>query len=219
MVDMRGDGQTQFDGFEYNWFFRQKHWRSHIGFLSAGGWVRRRRWVRLMMRPARTHALEPSPSGTHTPAPHGVIEEVLQLEHHEAGVTRPPSVLLTSSDDEDERDVNVWQGKAVEDWARCHRALIRLGRDGRKLELWQRWLRQAESGADGHGKGKERAAPQKQWSEDDAPLPSQHTKFTTSTVDGMLAADMGYAIDPAAREHIAPVLRGHVSSLFVLINS
>jgi hypothetical protein len=27
-------------------------WRSSPGFINAGGWVRRRQWVRLMMRPA-----------------------------------------------------------------------------------------------------------------------------------------------------------------------
>ncbi|KAK2461912.1 hypothetical protein APHAL10511_006375 [Amanita phalloides] len=54
MIDMRSDtGEIQHDGFEYNWFFRKHHWRAEVGPLSAGGWVRRRRWIRLMMRPAK----------------------------------------------------------------------------------------------------------------------------------------------------------------------
>ncbi|KAF8350060.1 hypothetical protein F5887DRAFT_858528, partial [Amanita rubescens] len=48
MIDMRSDsGEVQYDGFEYNWFFRRHHWRAEVGPLSAGGWVRRRRWIRL----------------------------------------------------------------------------------------------------------------------------------------------------------------------------
>ncbi|KAF9526470.1 hypothetical protein CPB83DRAFT_896134 [Crepidotus variabilis] len=41
------------DGFEYNWLFRSSHWRPAPGPGGAGGWVRRRRWVRLMVREAR----------------------------------------------------------------------------------------------------------------------------------------------------------------------
>ncbi|KDN50314.1 hypothetical protein RSAG8_01650, partial [Rhizoctonia solani AG-8 WAC10335] len=61
MVDMRGDGEVQQDGYEYNWCFRSNGWRASIGSFNAGGWVRRRRWVRLMMRPANTGSpLSPS---------------------------------------------------------------------------------------------------------------------------------------------------------------
>ncbi|KAI0308199.1 hypothetical protein B0F90DRAFT_1680930 [Multifurca ochricompacta] len=52
MVDMRSEGEVHYDGFEYNWFFRRHKWRPEPGGFNAGGWVRRRRWVRLMMRPA-----------------------------------------------------------------------------------------------------------------------------------------------------------------------
>ncbi|KAG0708859.1 hypothetical protein DFH29DRAFT_345129 [Suillus ampliporus] len=65
MIDMRTDsGEVQYDGFEYNWFFREKNWHAEIGKLSTGAWVRRRRWVRLMMRPAQHTAghSEGSPS-------------------------------------------------------------------------------------------------------------------------------------------------------------
>lgn len=50
MVDMRNEN-VSYDGFEYNWSFRRHHWRRKAGRLNAGGWVRRRRWVRLMERP------------------------------------------------------------------------------------------------------------------------------------------------------------------------
>src|SRR6266511_997646 len=53
MIDMRSEstqGQVQHDGFEYNWVFRKHNWKAQVGPLNAGGWVRRRRWVRLMVR-------------------------------------------------------------------------------------------------------------------------------------------------------------------------
>lgn len=50
MIDMRNEN-ISYDGFEYNWFFRRHNWRRKAGRLNAGGWVRRRRWVRLMERP------------------------------------------------------------------------------------------------------------------------------------------------------------------------
>jgi len=60
-VDMRGDGEVQEDGFEYNWWFRQKGWRPMIGFWSTGAYVRRRRWMRLRyLTPPETSAKEPS---------------------------------------------------------------------------------------------------------------------------------------------------------------
>ncbi|KAG9001714.1 hypothetical protein FRB90_011546 [Tulasnella sp. 427] len=51
MVDMDGNGDTCADGWQYNWAFKKKGWRPHPGNLNAGGWVRRRHWLRLMMRP------------------------------------------------------------------------------------------------------------------------------------------------------------------------
>ncbi|KAI0689609.1 hypothetical protein BC835DRAFT_1282676 [Cytidiella melzeri] len=217
MVDMRGDGQSQYDGFEYNWFFRQKKWGPLVGFMSSGGWVRRRRWVRLMMRPAQTRAV--AASGNATPALHGIADELLQLQHTEAGATRPPSVMLTLNDEEEEEkeEASVWTGDLQGDWERCHRALMRLDRDGRRLEVWQRWLRPSNN-FDGQGldRRKTKAVPQKQWSEDSNPLPSQHDRYNTSTVDGMLTADTGVVLDPAPREHMARVLRAHGSEILEL---
>ncbi|KAF8321404.1 uncharacterized protein EI90DRAFT_2508250 [Cantharellus anzutake] len=51
LVQMGGNGGSH-DGFQYNWCFRQKGWRPYPGKFNSGGWVRRRRWIRLMMRPA-----------------------------------------------------------------------------------------------------------------------------------------------------------------------
>ncbi|KIP11951.1 hypothetical protein PHLGIDRAFT_82488, partial [Phlebiopsis gigantea 11061_1 CR5-6] len=120
MVDMRGDGQTQYDGFEYNWVFRAKNWRPFVGALSAGGWVRRRRWVRLMVRPA----IARKPSGDAIgEAASGVLEGLSRQA--ETGATRPPSVLVTSESDEydsnfgEDDAVQVWTGDVERDWQHC----------------------------------------------------------------------------------------------------
>lgn len=210
---MVGDGHTQYDGFEYNWFFRTKHWSPLVGFMSAGGWVRRRRWVRLMVRPAIGRPHTGTASGTATPALRGISEELLRLRHTEAGATRPPSIMpsVDSGKEEQEEEAHVWTGDAEGDWERCHRALIHLDRDGRRLEVWERWLRAPAPPKDGvTRKLNVTAPPQKQWSEDSQPLPSQHAQFTSSTVDGMLAADTGIVLEPAPREHVAAVLHNHV---------
>ncbi|KAG8219812.1 hypothetical protein J3R82DRAFT_785 [Butyriboletus roseoflavus] len=122
MIDMRTDlGEVQHDGFEYNWHFRDKHWHSQIGTLGAGAWVRRRRWIRLMMRPANhTHGHNPPCNGIRTtilvcPASN---PSLLELDHHEP---------------------HLWDG-GEQDWQHVHRLLKQLGRDGRKLELWRVWL-------------------------------------------------------------------------------
>jgi hypothetical protein len=207
MVDMSGNGRSQYDGFEYNWFFRQKHWSPLVGFMSTGGWVRRRRWVRLMMRPARASTANASRNGT--PALRGISEELLNLRHHESGATRPPSIApVTDIGEEAEEEAQVWTGDPRGDWQRCHRALVRLDRDGRRLEIWQRWLRPINS--DATMKRKPTAPPLKQWSEDSNILPSQHGRFTTSAVDAMLTTDTGVKVDPAARDQVSPVLREHV---------
>lgn len=210
MVDMHGDGHTQFDGFEYNWFFRQKNWSPMVGFMSAGGWVRRRRWVRLMVRPAKIQT--GTASGAATPALRAVSEELLQLRHTEPGATRPPSITPSKNEEveEAEEEAVVWTGSPEADWIRCHRALLHLDRDGRRLEVWQHWLRPSEPFEGGLGKRQEMAVLQKQWSEDSQPLPSQHTQITTADANDMLSADMGFILEPAPREHIAQVLRSHV---------
>ncbi|KAI0078875.1 hypothetical protein K474DRAFT_1583712, partial [Panus rudis PR-1116 ss-1] len=193
MVDMRGDGQTQYDGFEYNWFFRKTYWRAEIGPLGAGGWVRRRRWVRLMMRPAveTRHAENPS-------------LPLLDVTHTEAGATRPPSVVLSDNDSEqDEREV--WRGD-YGDWVRCRNALRKL-RDAKKLELWKQWLGLEDDvmvwtfsdPTQLSDKGRTRE-PQKQWSEDSDLMPSQKAAPLRQTERGASAAP---------KEYIARTLRRH----------
>lgn len=114
MIDMRDDGDVSYDGFEYNWFFRRQHWHPDVGKFGLGGWVRRRRWVRLMTRPgnlheravlAATNPTSPSSDNGHTPTP----------------IPR------------------VWMGDG-DDWKRCHLLMRRLDRDGKRLELWKEWL-------------------------------------------------------------------------------
>lgn len=207
MVDMRGDGQTQYDGFEYNWHFLTKRWRSEVGFFSSGGWVRRRRWVRLMMRPAATEheARNHLANGVrHVPS---TLEGIMEAISPTTGATRPPSVTLTPSDDA-QSEVGftvVWQGDAEEDWRRCHTALKRLNRDGRKLEIWARWLCDLVQGDPASLPG-----VTKQWTEDEHPLPSQHMRRNTTSMDNDLAEDSGAHVHPADRAHVADVLRTHV---------
>jgi len=141
MIDMRTcSGEVQHDGFEYNWFFREKHWHAEIGKLSAGAWVRRRRWVRLMMRPAR-HAVKdwegyssPSTSKLSEPLGTGPQSEIALDEIAQAAKLE-------------------WEG-TEQDWERCRRLMQNLGRDGRKLELWRIWLCPYVSDSDLVSKGK-----------------------------------------------------------------
>ncbi|KZW02513.1 hypothetical protein EXIGLDRAFT_734622 [Exidia glandulosa HHB12029] len=117
MIDMRSDGAVQWDGFEYNWLFKQKRWRPRVGPLSAGGYVRRRRWVRLMVRPATDEELAEDQDG----GPGSVHSSPMGSERDGGG--------------EDE----VWRGDE-DDWTRCAAVMKRLERDGRKLEVWRSWL-------------------------------------------------------------------------------
>ncbi|KIJ27196.1 hypothetical protein M422DRAFT_71733 [Sphaerobolus stellatus SS14] len=118
LVDMRGEGEVQHDGFEYNWFFRRRDWRAHAGFLGAGSWVRRRRWVRLMMRPSDARL-----------AAEAVVDKLGQ-EYRESEGTETVS---------EGGDTRVWRGDEG-DWTRIRRTMRALGRDGPMLDLWREWL-------------------------------------------------------------------------------
>lgn len=197
MVDMRGEGQTQYDGFEYNWLFQRKHWRAEVGSLNAGGWVRRRRWVRLMMRPAlRNSLLE---QGSVTPTPHMLFQNIMHLEHNEAGMTRPPSVVSSepSEEDGDEEEFDlIWQGDPQADWDRCHAVLTKLGTDGRQLEMWHLWLN-----IHSHDKGKQR---------DEGPLSSEVVDNIIPYSSGTPVENMDTVPD---KRYVAEVLRCNVSRL------
>jgi hypothetical protein len=58
---MRGDGDVDSEGWEYNWAFRDHGWRPRVKSLNRGGWVRRRQWVRLMMKPVVLQKTSSSP--------------------------------------------------------------------------------------------------------------------------------------------------------------
>ncbi|VDB84486.1 unnamed protein product [Peniophora sp. CBMAI 1063] len=125
MIDMRNseDGSVSFEGFEYNWVFRRHQWR------PEGGFVRRRRWIRLMRR-----------KDVYSPI-------------HSPGTSIPPSP--SSAFTFQDIDPNsVWEGNA-NDWLRCHSLMRSLNRDGLRLEVWGAWLGEAaparqRSGSDGH---------------------------------------------------------------------
>ncbi|KAI6136636.1 hypothetical protein F5141DRAFT_1208961 [Pisolithus sp. B1] len=128
MIDMRSDlGEVQHDGFEYNWSFRETHWRAEIGPLSAGAWVRRRRWIRLMMRPANRKRDLP-----------------WLADNHSEGLASPlPSDVSpseTTLDSLEHKAALLWKGIPDVDWQQCYSLMKHLGSDGRKLELWRTWL-------------------------------------------------------------------------------
>ncbi|KZV77639.1 hypothetical protein PENSPDRAFT_730400 [Peniophora sp. CONT] len=128
MIDMRDseDGSVSYDGFEYNWVFRRSKWK------PEGGFVRRRRWIRLMRR----KDFHPSIHSPGTPVP--------------PSPTSPISYRDINADD-------VWQGDEG-DWARCHSLMRSLNRDGLRLEVWRAWLGMSSDsspegkrpGSDGH---------------------------------------------------------------------
>lgn len=115
MIDMR-DGNVQHDGFEYNWSFGGKKWRSRAGRFNTGALVRRRRWARLMVRPA---------AGIETSA-----DEQPEDSRRKEGSPSSGEALAWDT---------VWKGDE-EDWNRCHAALRSQDGDGRKLELWEEWI-------------------------------------------------------------------------------
>ncbi|KAJ3575628.1 hypothetical protein NP233_g963 [Leucocoprinus birnbaumii] len=199
MIDMRNSdsGVVQHDGFEYNWVFRRHNWRAQVGFLSAGGWVRRRRWIRLMVRPAKNKPLTDLEGSM---SPSSVSSKGNLLRHSLAS-----SNISSISDLHHATVESVWCGNE-DDWKRCRTLMIRYVRDGRKIDLWRIWLgfyhpsyqdQFADLVDQGHGKGK---GKQKQWTEDDGPLPSQ-----------LLASDAAShrSMTPPPREYFVPVLQKH----------
>ncbi|KAA1475801.1 hypothetical protein DENSPDRAFT_447816 [Dentipellis sp. KUC8613] len=142
MIDMPSEGEVQYDGFEYNWFFRKRNWRAQVGTMSAGGWVRRRRWVRLMMRPASVVKASQN-------------EAASILSSHASSTTGPELVVEPPTVTEE----TVWKGDAG-DWERCW-SLMKGSRDGRRLEIWKIWLLDC-GGSHGSQKGKERQREEQQ---------------------------------------------------------
>ncbi|KAJ8083997.1 hypothetical protein PM082_002764 [Marasmius tenuissimus] len=156
MIDMRSDsGEVQHDGFEYNWVFRKHQWRAQTGTLSSGGYVRRRRWVRLMVRPGTKtregeEMAESIASPTESPSAPSLrsswVERQLspgrgRRQSMPASVLSPGSTSVVSGSAMSDQSVaEMWQGSAEEDWNMCKYLLREAARDGAKLELWKRWL-------------------------------------------------------------------------------
>ncbi|KAG6911958.1 hypothetical protein DXG01_000206 [Tephrocybe rancida] len=172
MIDMRSDtGEVQHDGFEYNWVFRTHKWSAEVSAFSAGGWVRRRRWIRLMMRPA-------IPQHSHDQEPGRQSAPITMA----GTVWRDASVgsLLPRSTTTPELDPNTaWIENDVEgNWLKCRKIMKHLGRDGRKLELWKAWLAHyhpdLQSKKMDIAKGKARKV---QWTEDAAAPDTTHSVY------------------------------------------
>lgn len=201
MIDMRGDGLVQHDGFEYAWSFRSGSWRPGIGTLSTGAWVRRRRWVRLMVRvykqgtqPDAERVDRAGEAEGEMPAA-GVLQDV-------PGATRPPSVVASvASEDDDKADGEVWLGDDG-DWERCRVAFKRIGRDGRKLELWKRWF-----GFGFHSDTEEASEGER---EKETSKTVEHEVSSQSSLNKEIEEELGVRLIQPPREYIARVIRTHV---------
>jgi hypothetical protein len=216
MIDMRSDGQVQYDGFEYNWFFRKQKWSA-----TSAAWVRRRRWIRLMMRPAKqrlhpsingptSSIVSPNPS-VGTPAVRGQSPVPSNggrsRSSWRSGIqSLPPSASSSRSATSSIAPGFIWQGDGGDDWERCHDYLRSLTRDGKKLEAWELWL--GLRGVEGEG-AKENVGGvnfnRKQWTEDEGLLPSQAlVKSPKVVVDVGATPPREWAI-AAIREHVSVI--------------
>ncbi|KAF6766022.1 hypothetical protein DFP72DRAFT_1028806 [Ephemerocybe angulata] len=224
MIDMRSNlGEVQHDGFEYNWMFRKHHWRSQVGPLSAGGWVRRRRWIRLMVRPAkpphRDHDSSGDLSRANTPDAGSSGSSNKQKYRRSVGLSLPPSVATGSTRSsqlaDHWKDMNpddVWLGDSPEaDWERLRHFMRRFGRDGRKLEVWRLWLgyyhpEHKDKFSDLDGKGTRR---EKQWTEDDGPLQSELAGLKIFSKESVALAPRDFVI-PVLRQYGQKLLRSFI---------
>ena len=208
MIDMRGDGLVQHDGFEYAWSFRSSSWRPEIGTLSTGAWVRRRRWVRLMVCVHRPDAQPDAERAERAGEARGEVEgemPAIEVLQDVPGATRPPSVVETLASEDEKAEAEVWLGDDG-DWERCRAALRKIGRDGKKLELWKRWFGFGfhsdtdETSEDEHEKGKSKA--------------DEHEVSSVSSVDREIEEEVGIRPVQPPRGYIARVICAHVRSSF-----
>lgn len=179
MIDMRSDGEVQHDGFEYNWIFRSKHWSPKIGPFS---FVRRRRWVRLMVRPGKPckHPPRADGDGSRTPvtARNSIFHDYNPFRNRNSIISLMHSSIVTLSSEIPE-DVyadldEVWQGDVELDWLRYRVVMKGFATDGKKLEIWRRWL----------GLEDLKVLPAKrQWTEDEENDPPPPSASTTRTTD------------------------------------
>ncbi|KAF8078618.1 hypothetical protein FPV67DRAFT_1465844 [Lyophyllum atratum] len=213
MIDMRSDsGEVQHDGFEYNTLFRTHNWSAEVGPCSVGGWVRRRRWIRLMMRPAKHKHIRHGdiPDGQSSPSV-STSPGFAGWHRHSVNSSFPPSIMSPDSELLDNLSGvdDIWTQDDVEgNWSKCRILMKSLGRDGRKLELWKTWLshyhpdhQHAYLTVDSPGK-----ARQKQWTEDSTPMPSESGDDNGST-------NFSERLRIPPKEYLIPVLRTHGSAL------
>jgi len=125
----------------------------------------------------------------------------------------PPSVLtrftaITDSWTRIDPD-EVWIGDSDDDWLRCRSLMKHFGRDGRKLELWRLWLgfyhpEYKQKFLEPDDKGKRR---EKQWTEDEGPLPSE------LAAANILSREY---VSIAPKDHVVAVIRIHGQDLLHL---
>jgi len=175
--------------------FRKHNWSPQA---DAHGWVRRRRWIRLMVRPAKQKK-KVERDGFNTPDSTAWIRP--------QSSSSPPSIFASGTDIMDHwlqvEPSDVWLGDPENDWQRCLSVMKSLGRDGRKLELWSSWLGcydpDQSPGVNAKGKQPE--------GEIEKPLPSDIFPADTLSRD---------SVPIAASEHIMAVLRKHLQHLLHL---
>ena len=210
---MRSDGQVQYDGFEYTCFFRKHKWSA-----TSAAWVRRRRWIRLMMRPAKRH-LPPSTNGyiaSSTSPSLSIGAQAVQNQSpvaSAAGPSRfswrsgiqslPPSASSSRSATSSVAPEFIWQGDGGDDWERCHDYLRSLTRDGKKLEAWKSWLGLHDV-VEGEGEKVNVGGinVKKQWTEDEGLLSSQALVTSRKVVDVSTTPPREW-VGAAIHEHVS----------------
>lgn len=114
--------------------------------------MRRRRWIRLMMRPSglqisRHHKFE----GRGPPS-----ISIRTMWHHQSAASSFSNIAKPLQHDtrRNNSDVNLgWLKEDVEgNWQKCCSLMKDLGQDGRKLELWKKWLIEARLAETDNGK-------------------------------------------------------------------
>ncbi|KAF9015166.1 hypothetical protein BDQ17DRAFT_1229141 [Cyathus striatus] len=190
MIDMRSDGEVQHDGFQYNWLFRKHHWRAHVGPFSAGGWVRRRRWIRLMMKPAKTRLDEWDDAMFHEVSSSPGKDSNGRARHSIASSFPTSSTSIPVSE---VKLCEVWTGQdAAADWQRCRRILKWCAQDSHRLELWKAWL--GCHRLEDTRKSSQPRQNEKQSERDDTLLPFDPLNAETDTLDGLSPVPTNYMI-------------------------
>jgi hypothetical protein len=122
------------------------------------------------------------------------VEQVEDGYDHSHNITSPStrySIIPDNSALELEAEkALVWRG-SPDDWKRCHHLMVRLNRDGTKLDLWREWL--GVSPRTRHGKVV--------WSEDDFGIPSEESSSLVAKAP---------MLEGVQREDLVAVVHDHV---------